>query len=701
MSNNGFEIKETRFVKELNANVNIYQHTRSGAKLLHIDADDDNKVFCVAFRTPPTDSTGVAHILEHSVLCGSDKYPLKEPFVELLKGSLYTFLNAMTGSAHTFYPVASTNDKDFKTLAEVYIDAVFFPNIHKIDEIFYQEGWHYEMQKAEDDLTIKGVVYNEMKGAYSSPNRVLHRKLSETLCPDNVYKNCSGGYPDDIPNLTLADFKAFHKKYYHPANSYFVLYGKMNIAEMFEMINNEALKKFVHTNIESCVLPQKLFPKPVEAECVYSISPEESETDKTWFGLEFMLDIAADKTAYFSWSIIGHLLFDTPAAPLRNALLRAGICKDVYGGFTKENLQPTFLVILVDSNPVHKDTFIKIFFETLRDLVEKGIDKQLIEASININEFHFREANMERYPKGFVYAYYLLSEWIHDRDPIAALCYEELLTETRESLIGNYYEMLIKKSLLENPHYALVTMKPEKGLMEKKDKLLKEKLANIKAKMSPDEVANVINITQKILDRQNSVDSPEAIKKIPTLQISDVKAEAEHISFPTENFEGVTVLKHPIFSNGIGYVSFYFETNHLPDDLIPYAQLLENFLGAIHTKKYHYGELSNLINIHTGGFDYENTIFTDLYNEDKFRSFFTVKTKCLIPKIDKMAELLAELTSNTLFDDNDRIKEILYETKTNQDMKLAQAGHAFTIARINATLSASGLYSEQTGGIEF
>ena len=408
--NHGFTIKETRFVKEINANVNIYQHLRTGARLMHIDAADDNKVFTIGFRTPPENNTGVAHIMEHSVLCGSKKFPTKEPFVELLKGSLYTFLNAMTASDFTLYPVASMNDKDFKILLEVYLDAVFFPNLKNIDEIFYQEGWHYEMNDKDDDLNIKGVVYNEMKGAYSSPVRILMQKLSETVFPDTVYKYCSGGIPEHIPELSLEEFRDFHKKYYHPSNSYIYLYGKMDINEILRLINNEALKKFTTLEINSSVSLQDLFKKPIVANCLYAISENENENEKTWFALNFLLDLQNNPALIFSFEVISHLLLDTPAAPLKNAFLRAGIGKDIFGGFDSQGKQPTFSVVLKDSDPIHKETFIKIFFDTLKELCEKGIDKQLIEASINIKEFNLREADMGGYPKGLMYIFSSLNE---------------------------------------------------------------------------------------------------------------------------------------------------------------------------------------------------------------------------------------------------------------------------------------------------
>ena len=699
--NHGFTIKETRFVKEINANVNIYQHLRTGARLMHIDAADDNKVFTIGFRTPPENNTGVAHIMEHSVLCGSKKFPTKEPFVELLKGSLYTFLNAMTASDFTLYPVASMNDKDFKILLEVYLDAVFFPNLKNIDEIFYQEGWHYEMNDKDDDLNIKGVVYNEMKGAYSSPVRILMQKLSETVFPDTVYKYCSGGIPEHIPELSLEEFRDFHKKYYHPSNSYIYLYGKMDINEILRLINNEALKKFTTLEINSSVSLQDLFKKPIVANCLYAISENENENEKTWFALNFLLDLQNNPALIFSFEVISHLLLDTPAAPLKNAFLRAGIGKDIFGGFDSQGKQPTFSVVLKDSDPIHKETFIKIFFDTLKELCEKGIDKQLIEASINIKEFNLREADMGGYPKGLMYIFSSLNDWVHDKDPINSLCYEDVLEEAKTSLKSSYFEALIKKFLIDNSHYGFVTMNPEKGLAEKSHNEQRMKLAEIKKQLSEVEIDSIVANTKHLLERQNSSDLKEDLEKIPMLEISDVNPKAEDFSLKVNDLDIIKILEHDVFTNGIVYLKLYFENLSIPQDLLPYTRLLTYVLGSVNTKKYHYSELSNLINIHTGGFDFDFDVFSNYVDEDIYRSFFIINSKALMPKTDMMVDLLKEITQNTIYDDVNRLKELLNEFKSRIEMSLMQNGHSFASKRLSAYISESGKFNETISGVEF
>ena len=703
MSKHGFTLKETRFVKELNADVNIYFHEKSGARLMHVNADDTNKVFSVTFRTPPQNSTGVAHIIEHSVLNGSEKFPSKEPFVELLKGSLHTFLNAMTGSDWTTYPVASTNDKDFLILSEVYLDAVFFPKIIKTDEIFYQEGWHYEMSDKSDEITIKGVVYNEMKGAYSEPSRIINKKMDDLIYPDTVYKNCSGGKPENIPELSLEEFREFHAKYYHPSNSYFYLYGKMNLDEILAMIHKEALCKFDVIDIDSTIEPQALFTEPIEAECSYPILNSEKDDDKTWFAINFLLDLKNNPMFYFSFEVISHLLLKTPAAPLKNALIQSGICKDVVGGFNSNTIQPNFSVILKDCKLESKDEFKKIFFNTLTELCDKGIDKQLIDASISIKEFDLREAEMGPYPKGLVYLMYIVSEWMHDKDPISQLCYEEVLQETKISLTTNFYETLIRKFILENKHYGFVTMKPERGLVEKRENSLKKELADLKASLSDAEIEKIIDTKNKILQRQTEPDKQEDLDKIPTLSLSDINPNPEDYSFNLIKDEknNLTLMEHDVFSNGIVYLSIYFRTRTIPQHLVQYAQLLTEILGAIHTKKNHYTQLSNLININTGGVQFELGSHLSFDRSKEYMPYFHISTKSMKPKTEKMIEILKEIMTETVFDDVARLKEIINESKSYMEMMLMNAGHAFAEKRVAAYLTDFGKFDEIINGVEY
>jgi hypothetical protein len=697
----GFTIVETRKVSEIDATVTIYRHDLSGARLMYIDADDDNKVFSIAFRTPPTDSTGVAHIMEHAVLCGSEKYPSKEPFNELAKGSLATFLNAFTSSDFTSYPVGSMNDKDFRILMEVYLDAVFFPNIAKIDEIFFQEGWHYEMESPDDDLSINGIVFNEMKGAYSEPHSIMQFYMSQALGPDSSYRHDSGGFPANIPDLTLDAFRDFHKKYYHPANSYIALYGRMDINEILQIIDSQALCRFTARDIDTPIITQQPYSSPITAQCQYPISPTESTKDKTWFALEFLIDLDDNPADSFSFEIIAHLLLGTPAAPLKNAFLQAGIAKDVYGHYSKSVKQPSFEIVLKDSDPVHSDAVKKIFFDTLRQLCEGGIDKELIEASINIREFGLREADMGYYPKGFVYMYYSVGAWLRDKDPISALCYEENLKHTKKSLTSRYYESLIQKYLIDNNHYVFMTMSPVPGLAEKKHAEEEVALAEIKKSLTTSQIEGIISTTEKIKERQETPDSPEDIEKIPTLRISDVSPTAQDFSLKDTTAAGITYLDHATFTNDIVYLKLYFDTSSLPQELLPYASTLAYLLQKISTKKYHYTQLANQINIHTGGFRIGLQCTTDYTDLDIYKPLFSISGKALLPKTEKMVELLTEITNDTIFDDDIRLLELLNEVKSTLEMELLGESVTYADRRLKSYFCESGKFDEVIHGYEY
>jgi len=699
--NNGFTLKETRHVKELNADVHIYRHDRTGARLMHIDADDTNKVFSIGFLTPPKDHTGVAHIMEHSVLCGSKKFPTKKPFVELLKGSLYTFLNAFTAPDFTCYPVASVNDKDFAILVEVYLDAVFFPNILHNEDIFLQEGWHYELLKPEDDLTLKGVVYNEMQGVFSSPDRILMQKLNEALLPDTPYLYSAGGIPEYIPELDIDGFRKFHSTFYHPSNACIYLYGKMDIDRMLALINDEALSHFTQSPT-SDFEPQPLFSSPKEMQCNYPISQNEDTADKTWFAFDFVLDLADDETNDFSFDIITNLLLDTPAAPLKNAFLQAGVCMDVFGWFSNKGKQQRFTLILKDSDLRHKDKVKQIFWDTLNDLCKNGIDKQLIEASINIREFDLREAESGHgEPKGLMYINQSMPDWLHNLDPVRCMCYETKIERTKAALTTDFYESLIRKYILQNPHYIFATMTPDPGLSERTHSELKEKLADVKRSMSDSEIQSIVATTQKLIERQQTPDSPVDLQKIPVLQISDVNPKADDLCLVQKTVDGVHFLEHDIFSNGIVYLKLYFENIDIPQHLLPYANILSTILGQIHTEKYHYAELSNLINIHTGGIDFGFNIIHDYHDSDKYRIFSTISAKALLGKTDTLVELISEIANNTLFNDTKRLQEILNENKSNWEMFVMQSGHYFGPKRLDAYHTQSRQIDEYLGGIEY
>jgi Zn-dependent M16 (insulinase) family peptidase len=697
----GFKLLVQKDIKEINSKASIFEHEKSGARLFHLQNDDDNKVFAITFRTPPEDSTGLPHILEHSVLCGSRKFPTKEPFVELIKGSLNTFLNAFTFPDKTMYPVASRNSKDFKNLMDVYLDAVLYPNIYKTPEIMMQEGWHYELNNKEDELVYKGVVYNEMKGAFSSPESILMRKVQESLFPDTPYGVESGGDPDYIPDLTQEQFIAFHKKYYHPSNSYIYLYGDMNLEEQLQFINEEYLKDFDRIEVTSQIEEQLPFKEERRLELEYPISENEKEEDKTFLSLSFVVGKATDKILTANFEILEHMLLETPAAPLKKALIEANLGKDVFGSFDTSILQPALSIVVKNSNLEKIGDFKRVVFDTLRELVAKGIDKKLIESSINIKEFQMREAEFDGYPRGLVYGIKCMDSWLYDENPILHLEYEEAFEKAKTGLTEHYFEELIEKYILNNPHSSLVIVKPKKGLSEQKAQELNKKLSDIKGKLSDSEVIEIIETTKKLKIRQETPDSKEDLEKLPLLSLEDIERKAEKLPTVEKEYKGIKTLLHPVFTSGIGYVNLYFDSRVVPQDKLPYISLLASVLGKINTETLGYEELSNEINIHTGGIRFSGDAYSECGNSKVFHPKFVVRGKSLIEKLPRLMELTAEILSSSKFDDKKRLKELVQEMKSRMEMRMLQRGHTVAAKRACSYFSPIAKYEETLLGLSF
>ncbi len=479
----GFAVDRSRYVPELHSQAYELHHVQSGARLLYIQNDDDNKVFSISFRTTPSDSTGVPHICEHSTLCGSRKFPLKEPFVELVKGSLNTFLNAMTFPDKTMYPVASRNAADFKNLMDVYLDAVFFPNMIKDKQVLMQEGWHYHLDSADDELTYRGVVYNEMKGVFSSPDSQMERHVMDALFPDTTYGVESGGNPDDIPNLTQEGFAAFHAKYYHPSNSYIFLYGDMDIDQTLAFIDGEYLSQFQAQTIDSAIGRQACPGSQVQT-FPYGIATGEKTDHKTLHSLTYVIDDALDPTVAMAFKVLTYVLLQSPAAPLKKALVDAGLGKDISGDFQDGLLQPMWGISVNGSDPDKQDKILPIVRDVLSNMVRDGLDKTLLTGALNRTEFILREADFVGRPKGLIYGIRCMDTWLYDMDPLAALSYEGSLDVLRRGIDNGYFEGLIQKYILDNPYYALISLVPEPGLTERHDKALADKLAAYKASLS-------------------------------------------------------------------------------------------------------------------------------------------------------------------------------------------------------------------------
>lgn len=700
-SYSGFKLIEDRDIVEINSQGMIFEHEKSGARLFYLKNDDDNKVFAISFRTPPEDSKGIPHILEHSVLCGSRKFPVKEPFVELVKGSLNTFLNAFTFPDKTMYPVASVNDKDFENLMDVYLDAVFYPNIYKYPEIMMQEGWHYEMDDIDSDITYKGVVYNEMKGAFSSPESILFRKISESLYPDTQYAVESGGDPDVIPELTNDEFLNFHKKFYHPSNSYIYLYGDMDIEEKLKFLNENYLKDFDRTDINSNLMEQKPFDRQMEMNINYPVSNSEKEEDKTFLSLNYAVGKASNSELYLAFDILEYMLLETPSSPIKKALIDSKICKDAFGVFERSILQPMFSIVAKNSNEEDKEKFKSIVVETLEGLVKNGIDKKLVESSINIKEFGLREADYHGYPKGLIYGMKAMDSWLYDAKPYIHLSYEDNLKKIKAALHEDYFEKIIDKYILKNPHSSFIMVKPEKGLEERKEEMTRKKLSDFKHGLSKHEIEKIKDDTINLKKRQQADDKKEDLEKIPLLSISDIDKKSKKIELEIEHENDTEILFHPAFTNGIIYLNMYFDSSSVDQKLIPYVSLLSMVIGKVSTQNYDYEELSKNINIYTGGITFNAEAISENGDPDLFYPKFAVKAKVLKGNMDKLSALLEDIINNTRYDENKRIKEIIQEIKSRIEMNIFSIGHIVTANHTLSYFSNSGKYEDLMGGIEF
>lgn len=697
----GFKLMEEKDIKELNGIGRLFFHEKSGAKLYHIENEDDNKVFSISFRTPPEDSTGLPHILEHSVLCGSRKFPLKEPFVELAKGSLNTFLNAMTFPDKTMYPIASQNDKDFLNLMDVYLDAVFYPNIYENLNILRQEGWHYDIDDGNGEITYKGVVYNEMKGAFSSPESVLSRKIQEALYPDSPYGVESGGDPEYIPDLTQEQFIEFHKKYYHPSNSYSYIYGNGNIVEYLKFIDEEYLSDFDKIAIDSEIPLQKPFESPKELTFDYPISKGEKEEDKTFLALSYAVGKSTDAETYLAFDILTYLLLQTSSAPLKRALVDADLGKDITGSFESSILQPMFNIVVKNSNPDKKEKFQKVVFDTLEKLVKEGIDKRLVEAAINRYEFSLREADFGSTPKGLIYGIQIMDSWLYGEDPSMHLEYEKTLEKVKSALNANYFEKLIEKYLLKNHHRVLMVVKPKRGLAEEREKATCEKLREFKASLSKEEIEKLVQETMELRKRQVTPDSPEDLNTIPLLNIQDINPNVEDLPLVEKEEEGIKVLHHPLFTNDIVYLSMYFDTDVVPQGLLPYVSLLSKLLGKLSTEKYSYEDLENEINVSTGGIGYRVEAFGENGSDKEYYPKFIVRSKALVKKLPQLHSLLQEIILHTKFTEEKRLKEIIQESKSRLERNIQSAGHMVVAHRLYSYFSPIGHYLEVLNGLEY
>ncbi len=696
----GFRLLKQQKIQEVNSCAYEFVHEKTGAKLFYLKNDDDNKVFSIAFRTPPTDDTGVAHIVEHSTLCGSRKYPLKEPFVELVKGSLNTFLNAMTYPDKTVYPVASRNDKDFLNLMDVYLDAVFYPEMYRTPEILMQEGWHYEIGSPEEPLQYSGVVYNEMKGALSSPDDLLGSRIMSSLFPDTTYGYESGGDPESIPDLTQEMFLDFHRRYYHPSNSYIYLYGDMDLEERLDYLDREYLSRFERIPVPSRIDRQKPFDEMKRITKYYPVGAEDPLEEKTFLSLNLLTGDVLDTKTMLGLEILEHALLQSSAAPLRKALVDAHIGMDVDCSFEEELLQPMFSIIINGSEPDRAEEFCSLVLDKLRELRDQGIDRTLLRASVNLLEFRLREADFGSAPKGLIYGLRCMRSWLYEGDPASYLYYESLLKEIKDGLENGYFEQLIDKCFLKNPHKTLLVFKPSRTMAAEREKALEERLAARKAELSAQELQKIIETTEKLKKRQQEPEKPENLAKIPLLQRSDIRKDADLYPLEERSSGDTKVLFSDVETNGIVYFSLYFDASRIPQDKLHYAYLLAELLGSVDTKRHGYEDLTNLINLNIGGLGLSLNAYSKSGDMDAFLPKLKVKAKALESKIPSLCEILAEILTESTFTNRKRIRELIEQEIVGMELSMQRSAHQLVASKIASYISRAGAYNE-AGNLPF
>ena len=696
-----YNIVEHRFLKDINTDSYLLSHIKTGARVIVMPNDEENKVFYIAFRTPPKDSTGVAHIVEHTVLCGSDKYPIKDPFVELCKGSLNTFLNAMTYPDKTVYPVASCNDFDFKNLMDVYLDAVFHPNIYKEKKIFEQEGWHYDLENEDDDLKINGVVYSEMKGAFSDPDDIFERHVMNSVFPDSPYGVESGGDPDVIPNLTYKDFLDFHSKYYHPSNCYIFLYGNCDMAERLECIDREYLSAYERITVESEIVSQEAFDKCRESVIEYPITEDEDKENKTYLNLTYCVSDYREKELPIALRAFEYAFSGNPAARLRKRLLEAGIASEVYASSDCSIKQNTFGFYAKGSEAEHKDKFLEIIKSEIERTVNEGFDKKTLLAFLSREEFRFREADFGRIPKGLAYGIDLLDSWLYDDS--MALTHIECLDSyafLKKAVESDYFEKLLKKYFIDNSHCIFCMGVPVNGLTTRKDNELHDSLQELKKTLSKDEIDAIVKETKALRDYQESEDRKEDLEKIKLLSVSDIKKETRKDKNEMFELDGMPFLKQDIYTSGIAYLNLLFDTTKIGEEHLKYISVLSIILGRLDTENMNYGDISNDIKLYSGGMNMGINGNRHMKTRE-ISTYFEVNVKFLYENASKVFEIMSEVLLKSRYDDKDKIKEYLKEMRSQGESMIVGSLHNEALTRSASYFDVFYKLKEQTTGLDF
>jgi hypothetical protein len=703
----GFEEVQEQFVDEYKSTATLYRHKKTGAEIMSVVNDDENKVFGIVFRTPPTDSTGIPHILEHSVLCGSRKYPLKEPFVELLKGSLQTFLNAFTYPDRTCYPVASTNLQDFYNLVDVYLDAVFYPRCVNDIHTFQQEGWHYELNDPAEDITFKGVVFNEMKGVYSQPDNVLGRISQQASFPDNTYGVDSGGDPTVIPDLTFQQFKEFHSKFYHPSNARVWFYGdddpnqrlRIISAYLDEFDNNAAAK-------ESEVKVQPLFKEPKRVVEKYAVGDGAENARKHMVAINWVLsDTVLDPETELALGFLDHLMLGTPGSPLRKALMESGLGESIIGGGIEDELrQPQFSIGLKGVAEEDIPKVEELVFSTLKRLAEEGFSADAVEASMNTIEFSLRENNTGSFPRGLSLMLRSMGKWLYGLDPFEPLRFAKPLEHFKQRLqsegVKGVFSPLIQNYIIDNPHRVTVELHPdaEKGKIDEMQEA--ERLAKVKASMTQEDLAELTRATEELRLKQETPDPPEALKAVPSLALSDIPKKSATVPIEVGSLKGSTVLRHDLFTNDVLYAEVAFDMRAVRPDLLPLVPLFCQSLLEMGTADLDFVQLSQLIGRKTGGISvYPSTSAVRGRTEPSSHIF--IKGKAMAGQTADLFDLMRKVLQDVRFNDQGRFKQFVLQSKSRMEGRVSGGGHSVAAARLDGKLNTAGWISEQMGGLSY
>ncbi len=702
--NPAYELMYEEYLGDIKSSGIILKHKKSGARVAVMSNEDENKLFCAAFRTPPSDSTGVPHIIEHSVLNGSKNFPSRDPFMQLVKGSLNTFLNAMTYSDKTLYPVATCNDKDFENLMHVYLDAVFYPRIYSYPQIFMQEGWHYELEKPEDELVVNGVVYSEMKGATSSPDNAMWDTVSSVMFPDTTYGVNSGGDPRHIPELTYEQFCDFHARLYHPSNSYIFIYGNCDMDERLEFLDREYLSAFDEIEPNSSIPRQAHFGKPEPKRVIekYSVGQTDSVEGKSFHVFASLGGSNLDVTEQMAASIAVYVLFNAEGAPVKQALLDAGIGEDVFGYYDSHAIEDTFAIVAKNAKSEDADRFYDIVMSVLKEQVKNGISEKALLATINSREFHFREADYGGYPRGLDIATDMLQSWLYDdSQAFTYMHYLDSLAELKEKVGTEYYEDIIRKYILNSDHCALITIDPERGLNDKREEELRASLAEYKASLTDEQLQKIIDDTAALREYQSRTPTEEEQNCIPSLERSDIPREsAPYCEYEECEIGGVKTILHKTDTNGITYANIYFDIGKIPQDYVPYLTVLGTLLGRLDTEKHTYGDLNFDILLNLGNLGFGDCVFSKYGKLDEYMPYFGVYATMLGDKVSFALDTAAEIILTSRFDKK-RIRDILSEYKVNRRSHIIDSGNQVAAARARSYFSKLECYCEQLKGIDY